>query len=144
MNAALAYLRRRFTRQTRFFVIAPRLELMTARLYEDGGRQIQLYTVGGSDVPDCMTSFPRGGYVLLVHLNEKSGEEEYGKEIFLIGLDYRGAYHKRLDLVLSPLDDHTGWRVRLCADGHFPFIDRAVPFSEAPGARVRHPVLKAG
>ena len=131
MIAALAYLRRRFTRQTDFFVIAPRLKLMTARLYEDGGRQIQLYTVGGSDVPDCMTSFPRGGYVLLIHRNEKPEDEEYSKEVFLIGLDYRGVYRKRLDLVLSPWDDHRGWRVRLCADGHFPFSDREVPFAEA-------------
>ena len=131
MTAALAYLRRRFTRKTSLFVIAPRLESMTARLYEDGGQQIQLYPVGGSDVPDCMTSFPRGKYVLLIHRNQQPDDEEYSKEVFLIGLDYLGVYYKRLDLVLSPLGDHSGWRVRLCADGHFPSIDRDVPFPEA-------------
>jgi hypothetical protein len=131
MISALAYLRRRFTRQTSLFVIAPRLEAMTARFYEDCGQQLQLYPIGGSDVPDCMTSFPRGKYVFLVHRNQDPDDEEYSKEVFLIGLDYQGAYRKRLDLVLSPLDDQTGWRVRLCADGHFPFIDREVPFTEA-------------
>ena len=131
MTAVLDHLRRRFIKKTNLFIIAPYLKLMTVRLYEDGGPQLQLYTAGGSDVPDCMWHFPRGKYVLLFHLNQKPEDEDYSKEVFLIGLKYQGAHRKRLDLVLSPLSDQSGWRVRLCADGHFPFIDREVPFSEA-------------
>jgi hypothetical protein len=131
--AALAVCRRQSRRTTDLFITAPRLKLMTVRLYEDGGRQLQLYAVGDSDVPDCMWHFPRGAYVLLFHLNEPEDEEdeEYGDEVFLIGLNYRGAYRKRLDLILSPLDDGSGWRVRVCADGHPPFYNRDVPFAEA-------------
>ncbi len=135
MITVFDYLRHRFTRKTNLFIIAPHLELMTVRLYEDGGPQLQLYTAGGSDVPDCMCHFPRGNYVLLFHLNEKPEDEDYSKEVFLIGLKYQGVYRKRLDLVLSPLDDHRGWRVRLCADARFPFIDREVRFLEATEER---------
>ena len=131
MTAAWNYLRRRFIRKTDLFITAPRLELMTVRLYEDGGQQLQLSTVGGDDVPEYMWFFPRGKYVVLFHLNEKPEDEDYSEEVFLIGLDYHGAYIKRLDLVLSPLADSSGWRVRLCVGGHLPFVDRGVPFSEA-------------
>ena len=43
--AVLAFLRRQSRRKTDLFITAPRLKLMTVRLYEDGGRQLQLYAI---------------------------------------------------------------------------------------------------